>query len=110
MDWAALVDGPLPDVLLGHVPALVVQGDAPGDTPLQVDVLAVADAPSDTDVLTVAGEVPMQVDDGDPDVDLAGSSVSSASAMSCENCLSSDSSECAPSAIDEGGPRECSEP
>ena len=102
MDWAALVDGPLPDVLLGHVPALVVQEYAPGDAPLQVDVGE--DAPSDADVLTVAGEVPMQVDDGDPDVDLAGSSCSSASAMSCILPEESDSSECAPLAIGEEPP------
>ena len=94
MDWTALIDGPLPNVFLGH----------PGDAPLQADVLTAenvvvqADEPSDTDVLTVGGE--------DVDVDLACSSCSSASSMRCaeENFLSSDSSECAPLAIDEEPP------
>ena len=64
MDWTALVDGPLPNVFLRHVPALVVLEDAPSDAPLQSDVLTVenvvvqADEPSDADVLTVGGEAP----------------------------------------------------
>ena len=120
MDWTALVDGPLPNVFLRHVPALVVLEDAPSDAPLQSDVLTVenvvvqADEPSDADVLTVGGEAPMDIDNGDVDVDLACSSCSSASSMSCaapeENFLSSDSSECAPLAIDEEPPRGCSGP
>ena len=67
MDWTALVGGPLPNVFLRHVSALVVQ----------------ADEPSDADVLTVEGEAPMDTDNGDVDVDLASSSCSSASSMSC---------------------------
>ena len=98
MDWTALVDGPLPNVFLRHVSALVVQ----------------ADEPSDADVLTVEGEAPMDTDNGDVDVDLASSSCSSASSRSCaapeEHFLSSDSSECAPLAIDEEPPRGCSGP
>ena len=58
-------------MLLEHVPALVVQEDAPIDAPLQVQVLTDAD------------EVPMQMDDGETDVDMAASSCSSASALSC---------------------------
>ena len=91
MDLSDLVDGPLPDVLLEHVPALVVQEDAPIDAPLRVELRLDAD------------EVPMQGDDGeiDVDIDMVSSSSSSASALSLR--LSSVSEECEglPLAIDE---------
>ena len=78
MDLADLVDGPLPDVLLEHVPAGVVREDAPIDAPLQVELRTDSD------------DVSMQVDgETDVDIGMASSSSSRASARSL-SCMESD--------------------
>ena len=76
MDLPDLVDGPLPDVLLEHVPAFVVQEDAPIDAPLPVE-------------LSDADDASMQVD-GETDVDIDMASSSSLASVGSLSCVESD--------------------
>ena len=89
MDLVDLVDGPLPDVLLEHVPASVVREDAPIDAPLHVELRS--------------DEVPMQVDDGeiDVDIDMGSSGCSGASDLSLSCSVSEEECQGLPLVLEE---------